>query len=574
MAKIVPFTKLTRTSSKQTQEKGLEAFVDNGELLEFPETDSLQTDAIPQAHKQTRNSCFASDWSNQELADLYRAHALVQAAQPGLECDRGLSDENDPWFLIGDENGDVLVHICRIKGIYILDSAALSEPLRGRNFNDLIENFLATVAGEEPQDADAVHERANVVRLGHGGTVCLHPSVMIAALIWTLLVNSDELSLPPSSGTTQKVLDQGQHQGAALLDSDDNPELPNALKPAAFDKNPMQSEPNSEVSDGLSFRVMTAQIVQKEEKQLHASVCSHALTTIAIAAGFYASTEGISAFWKIKQSLTDLSTSLSETEAREVQDQSTPFDHLSEALTLLTNTADLVAFESHAEYETASRDVYNDNEDALLASSENASTSIAQQMLSKASEVFGELGEASETIATNASNKGIGDAIYAKAFSSERADTAFLLDGKALGQTTEKGSFASFVEAYASRDTDVIRYDVSSFATGLGKFGGELQKYSKAFGAAAGEDDYLPTSTLSEPTGKLSFKEFDDEVRKFIDEKIATGDLEMLVFAKEIIFVDKATFSDASKTVSWQLEDGGVVSMIGLSSDMAEFLVA
>ena len=30
---------------------------------------------------------FASDWSNQELADLYRAHALAQAAQPGLECD-------------------------------------------------------------------------------------------------------------------------------------------------------------------------------------------------------------------------------------------------------------------------------------------------------------------------------------------------------------------------------------------------------------------------------------------------------------------------------------------------------
>ncbi|MCA1807318.1 MAG: hypothetical protein LC687_05660, partial [Actinobacteria bacterium] len=135
MAKIFSFTK----SSKSDVRSVPEAFVDNGELLEFSQTEkTASTQDVPE-------SLFASDWTNQELADLCRAHALIQAAERGLECDRGVSDEGDPWFLIGKSNGDVLVHICRIQGIYILDSVSLSRILSGNNFNALVESYLATV---------------------------------------------------------------------------------------------------------------------------------------------------------------------------------------------------------------------------------------------------------------------------------------------------------------------------------------------------------------------------------------------------------------------------------------------
>ena len=113
---------------------------------------------------------------------------------------------------------------------------------------------------------------------------------------------------------------------------------------------------------------------------------------------------------------------------------------------------------------------------------------------------------------------------------------------------------------------------------GLGKFGGELQKYSEIFENASGIDNYHLTSSAmpeSEDTfnGSPSFNTFDAAARQFIDEKIASGDIEMLVFENEIIFVDKATFSESSTAVSWQLEDGGVISMIGLPNEMGEFLV-
>ena len=155
MGKIVSFTKATEPERGSEPGTEPEAFVDDGELLEFPQPARNPPAPDPAA------SLFASDWTNQELADLYRAHTLIQAAQPGLDADRGISDEGDPWFLIGKANGDVLVHICRIQGMYILDSVALSHVLKGQNFNSLVDNFLATVTKDREEKTGS----ANVVRL-------------------------------------------------------------------------------------------------------------------------------------------------------------------------------------------------------------------------------------------------------------------------------------------------------------------------------------------------------------------------------------------------------------------------
>jgi len=577
MTKIVPFIRSSRTSSHQTREHGLDSFVDNGDLLEFSEPDKSQADGTIQAHNQARNFAYASDWSNQELADLYRAHALVQAAQPGLECDRGLSDENDPWFLIGDDQGDVFVHICRIKGTYILDSAALPEPLRGKNFNALIDSFLANVAGETSEDTDIVQESANVVRLGRGGTVCLHPSVMIAALIWTLLVNADELTLPPSSGSTQKPLDQGQDQGVKLSDSDKDGEAANILAPEAPNESLVESETIPTASDSLDAKASTAPTAQKDEKQLHISAYSHALTAIAIAAGFYASSEAGNVFWKTTQALADTSVSFDETEAGEGQEQLTSFDYLSGVITLLNSAVDLVVFESSEDYETALRNSSNDDTNTLMASSTEAmNVSIGQQMLALAGQVLRDLAKSAENRVADTSSETSTDAASAL-----QADIATFLDENGLKASASDIYFASLADAYASyaaRDTDVIYYDASSLQAGLGEFGGELEKYSEVFESAADKGTYHITSGATPEieggfNSSQSFNEFDDAARQFIDAKLASGDLEMLVFENEIIFVGTATFSNDSTVVSWQLDDGGVISVIGLPSEIDTFLM-
>lgn len=614
MAKIVSFTKSPAPSSRQARGHALDGFVDDGDLLEFSRPEDAHTQSAGSTRSAHQNSLFASDWSNQELADLYRAHSLIQSAQPGLECDRGISDEGDPWFLIGDEKGDVLVHICRIKGTYILDSVALPKALHGKDFNALIEDFLTTVAGEQAQDAEAAQEPANVVRLARGGTVCLHPSMMIAALVWTLLMNADELTLPPSSGSNHKGLNQGLDQGqdrsqdAAQSDSEDGGVLADMPAPAAFNETLIKSEKvdigADDLSGDLSSRTMITQIAQKDEKQLHVSAYSHALTTIAIAAGFYASADASDAFWKSTPASADTSVSLGEIETREAQDQSTPLDHLSDALALLSSVVDLVVTESHADYAAANRTPDDESANALMPEDTGVmDASIGQQMLTMASEVFNSIAAAAQTNTADASGKAIkaefdfeaANTVLADMGASVGAsasDKGLALNTKETASDDADGSIEGISRAYASSDVDVSRYDTSSFKAGLGKFDGALQKYSEVFESAsfptdkdstqaASEDDQPPSSgTETAPETEDPFAEpsslnaFNDAARSFIDAKIASGDLEILVFDKEIIFVDKAAFSGNNTAVSWQLDDGGLVSMIGLSSDMAEFLVA
>ncbi len=128
------------------------------------------------------------DWSNQELADLYRVEALLVQANIRIETTRGVSDEGEPWFVFCHADGEVFVHLARIDGAYVLDGPGLDTVLRGASFAALIDRF-----------ADAVATRAatgNIVQFRPGKTdsvVRLHPAVMLAALVWSLYLASDHL---------------------------------------------------------------------------------------------------------------------------------------------------------------------------------------------------------------------------------------------------------------------------------------------------------------------------------------------------------------------------------------------
>ena len=92
-----------------------------------------------------RQAARTSDWSNAELAELYRVqHALGQAGIPH-ETDRGLTDEGDPWFTFGLPDGEVLVHITRYDGLYRLHAAVLPEPLTGTSFQALTKAFVGKI---------------------------------------------------------------------------------------------------------------------------------------------------------------------------------------------------------------------------------------------------------------------------------------------------------------------------------------------------------------------------------------------------------------------------------------------
>lgn len=128
------------------------------------------------------------DWSNQELADLYRVEALLVQANIRIETMRGVSDEGDPWFVFCHADGEVFVHLARIDGVYVLDGPGMDAVLSGPSFAALIERFAGAVAARAP--------RGNIVQFRSGSTdsvVRLHPAVMLAALVWSLYLASDHM---------------------------------------------------------------------------------------------------------------------------------------------------------------------------------------------------------------------------------------------------------------------------------------------------------------------------------------------------------------------------------------------
>lgn len=190
MAKILTFRSKDGTTSTQ-------GFLQEGDdTLSFQVTPEGRVDlgemVVPPLPDQERTKI--RDWGNQEMADLFRVKRLLDAAGIPNEIDRGLTDEGDPWFVFCGMDGEVFIHLCRIDGLYVLDSPNIETPLRGVDFNALIADFTNRPVPRKEADAEGTLER-RIIRLERGGKVRLHPSALLAALIWTLFLASEELVL-------------------------------------------------------------------------------------------------------------------------------------------------------------------------------------------------------------------------------------------------------------------------------------------------------------------------------------------------------------------------------------------
>ncbi|HJU10986.1 MAG TPA: hypothetical protein VJ728_08915 [Candidatus Binataceae bacterium] len=116
-----------------------------------------------------------ADWTNTELAELYRVeHALVQA-RISVETERGVTDEGDPWFVFCRADGEVVVHITRFGGCYRLYSPALPKALVGPTFSALTKTFLGGLRAP--------------IKSGEG--VSIHPAAWLSVLIAAIFFSID-----------------------------------------------------------------------------------------------------------------------------------------------------------------------------------------------------------------------------------------------------------------------------------------------------------------------------------------------------------------------------------------------
>jgi hypothetical protein len=193
------------------------AAADDSEKLQYA---AEPRDATPghtpngrEAHLAVSQADRTCDWTNQELADLYRVEALLAQANVRIETTRGTSDEGDPWFVFCRADGEVFVHLARIDGLYVLDSPKLDVVLSGPSFAALIDRFANAVVLCAPT--------GNIVQLrpfSRNSVVRIHPAAMLAALVWSLYLACDNMVGNAQAG--EPAADAGHLTPISGLDGD------------------------------------------------------------------------------------------------------------------------------------------------------------------------------------------------------------------------------------------------------------------------------------------------------------------------------------------------------------------
>lgn len=129
-----------------------------------------------------------ADWSQQELAEFYRVESALIRAGIRVGTDRGLSDENEPWFVFfRADDGEVVIHFARIDGEYLIAGPAYEEIARGFDFSSLVRNLVA---------------RHPLIRRSNGSSnISVHPAALLVAIVGTAFFKTGEARAAETGAT-------------------------------------------------------------------------------------------------------------------------------------------------------------------------------------------------------------------------------------------------------------------------------------------------------------------------------------------------------------------------------------
>jgi len=225
-------------------------------------------------HKRDRDerAFEAADWQQQNLAEIYRVQHLLMQNGVRVDLDRGLTDRGEPWCVFFDPvTQDVLIHIARLSGRYVLVSSALEIEASGRSFREVIDRFETALC--------------NLLELNKrpsgDGKVVVHPAsklLFALAAVYLLVkskaeaaINGAEKPLAEGDGETDNWL---QDKVRALLaraqDVIDNPYVVAAMLGvffvSAFSETLAPAD-NMTLADNASAADGDARIVASDERR-------------------------------------------------------------------------------------------------------------------------------------------------------------------------------------------------------------------------------------------------------------------------------------------------------------------
>jgi hypothetical protein len=498
------------------------------------------------------------DWKNQELADLYRVKRMLDAAGVAVDVDRGVTDEGDPWFLFLNAQGDVFIHLCRLDGLYLLDSPNIQEPLRGYDFKALIDGFSKRTVAHASSNNATDHR---VIRLERNGKVFLHPSTLLAALIWTLFIAAEELVLIVP-------------EEADALDSRDLDALFTSVKSGPVDlENSILDGMGGQHQDSTPVPAQEAakdtveaggnDLYQRElgSKSIMAlSQNSYALglSTIAIALGFVSESGFLGAHDKILNGLfSDGFETAFATEAKNIDADEGAVQDIVLASIEDVQTVDLTAASTSVEGPRAGLPTTAEHVagDVIPSKVIVADIALERLIVAQADIELDHQDLSRVTIDTLQPASAVGEAASVDSASQN------LSDAKSL-------STAIFTELRSALPDEVFEFTFGQTVVHA------TFDITQAPFLDNGEN---PVSLLTNNTvTTVKFGDFDSDARAFVDFIFSkSSDLEIISTNHELVIVDTSAFDTPgldTYALSWSLgDDSGVVSMIGLRSEFEMF---
>jgi hypothetical protein len=573
MAQILSFRTKPKTAASAGPEGDFLHHEDHTLFFQVTECGTVDLGTAPvtsDCAEADKASC--RDWTNQELADLYRVKRLLDAAGVPNELERGLTDEGDPWLIFCAQDGEVFIHLCRLDGIYVLDSPNIPAPLRGTDFNGLIEAF--TQRDLPRTDAPADPSDGRVVRIRRGGKVQLHPSALLAALIWTLLLAAEDLVLMvPGADEAEEGL--ADLEALTREANDALPETPFLLSEKGLLPDPAST---AEEADSDPRQITAHELFLKENSNgltLTQNSYGMGLSTIAIAFGFMAE--------------------------RSTFDQ----ERLPEMDLLLA--ADDEILEEDGEAKLPASEAVQDQQAAIpdiapveLADSGPTEDGSADKGSLTVAEVVAETKAFTESLQQAASKIQKADI---RSPTADRQETAPPSLSKAAPETQNAPAQTTLVPM----ETEEAAPGITSPAPTMGMTLSTLRTTFKpsdmksyAFGETVVQSSFeLTEETLQampflelEPEGAntivgfgslltpaasetaSTFRSFSEEARSFMSHLLGkTNQVEMIALSSaEIILIDASALSMGEiYSASWETSDGSVISMVGLRSEFQDF---
>lgn len=165
----------------------------------------------------------AGPWRQEDLAECFRIVDLLARNGLPVTFQAGCSDEGDPWgVVLRSDSGDVLLHIARVDGQYVVASAAGPAVSRGGTLRAVLDAALAS---------DMFHAGARARAANGPAIVRLHPAAVFASLIAAAWLHS-ETSSRAETGAEAGSAAEGRTQRGAVSADGSLPPSPHLLMAA------------------------------------------------------------------------------------------------------------------------------------------------------------------------------------------------------------------------------------------------------------------------------------------------------------------------------------------------------